>query len=133
MDKKILIIEDDAVLLTALQSKFSVEGAEIVTNNGNSEINEIINIIILHKPDFIILDLILPKIDGFELLKKIKENNDISNIPVFIFTNMSDQDSKARCDQLGANYYFLKTELNIDELVEKIKKIFINKEKINPQ
>jgi DNA-binding response OmpR family regulator len=127
MGKKIFIVEDDVILLSSLQAKFSVEGFSVVVHNGNSEINDILKLLRASKPDLIILDLILPKVDGFELLGNIKATDVINTIPVFVFSNLSDDDSKEKCQKLGADQYFVKSDFNLDQFIEKIKKIIANK------
>jgi DNA-binding response OmpR family regulator len=130
MNKKIFIIEDDINILSALQAKLSHSGLSVAVNSGINERETIIREIINEKPDYIILDVILPLIDGFKLLRDIKANDETGGIPVFIFTDFSENDLKAKCDNLGADYYFLKNELNIDQFTDKIGKIMRNREKI---
>ncbi len=127
---KIFIIEDDANILYGLQAKFRVEDFDVEIDNGSNSIEEVINNIKFFKPKYVILDLILPKIDGFEVAKKLQEDEETKNIDIFAFTSLSDQDSKERGIKVGVDYYLLKTELSIDELVEKVKKIIQNKQKI---
>jgi len=129
MNKKILIIEDDANLLYSLQAKFRLTGFEVTIDEGLDEA-ELYHKIINIKPGFIILDLLLPKIDGFDFLKKIKADPETAAIPVFIFTNLSDEDSKAKGLNLGADYYLIKSEFSLDEFVEKVKRIMANKTKL---
>jgi len=128
-DKKILIIEDDANLLYGLQAKLRVEGFETITDEGADK-TEVLGKIKTLKPDYIILDIILPKINGFNLLSEIKADPAISKIPVFIFTNLSDNDSRQKGADLGADFYLIKSELNLDEFVAKFKKIIANKRKL---
>ncbi len=132
MAKKIIIIEDEANLLYGLQSKFRVEGFEVITDEGSDK-NEALEKIKTLKPDYIILDIILPRLNGFDLLAEIKANPEISKIPVCIFTNLSDTDSRRRSERLGAEFYFIKTDFNLDEFVETFKKVIANKEKIIPR
>ncbi|MFA6306841.1 MAG: response regulator [Patescibacteria group bacterium] len=129
-NKKILIIEDDANLLYGLQAKFRVEGFEVITDEGADK-KEAMEKIKIQKPGYIILDIILPKINGFDMLAKIKADPAISKIPVFIFTNLSDSDSRQKGAELGADFYLIKTELNLDEFVDKFKKIIENRKKTN--
>ncbi|MDP2708434.1 MAG: response regulator [bacterium] len=129
MGKKILIVEDDANLLYGLQAKLRVAGFEVMTDEGADQ-PEVLEKIKALKPDYIILDLILPRLDGFELLSEIKSEQEISKIPVFIFTNLSDSDSRQKGKNLGADFYLIKTDFNLDEFVEKFKKIIGNLEKI---
>jgi len=130
-DKKIYIIEDDANLLYDLESQFAADDFEVETSYGNEEIEELILSLEEFNPDFIILDLILPKIDGFELIKKVKSSGVLSYKPVFVFTDLSDEDSKARSIDLGADYIFFKNDFDAFEFSQKVKKIIINKEKVN--
>lgn len=127
-NQKILIIEDDANLLYGLLAKFRVEGFEVITDEGADKKEAMEKIRIL-KPDYIILDIILPKINGFNLLAEIKADPAISKIPIFIFTNLSDSESRQKGAELGADFYLIKTDLNLDEFVAKFKKIIENRNK----
>jgi len=129
MPKKIYIIEDDANVLYSLQAKFSLEGFQVGTNMGNMEIQDLFNEIKKFKPDFIVLDLILPALDGFEVIKSMKADEEISRLPLFIFTNLSDRDSKSRSLDLGVKHYFVKSDFNVDDFVAKTKKIITNLKK----
>jgi len=130
MNKKAYIIEDDANILHGLKANLGHEGFVVEVDQGQEERNTILNKAKLFKPDLIILDLVLSKIDGFELLRAIKADDDFNKIKVFIFTNHSGEDTKKRCEDLGANYYFLKSEFNIDEFAGKVKKIVNNLDSI---
>jgi DNA-binding response OmpR family regulator len=124
--KKILIIEDDSVILFGLKAKFSSLGVLALAMDGTQEIKDIMFKIKKERPDYLILDLILPKIEGFQLLKEIKSEMIGWRMPVFVFSNLTDQDSKQRCENMGADYYFVKTDFNIDEFAEKVIKIINN-------
>ena len=130
MSKKIYIIEDDANILYSLQAKFSAEGFQTAADAGNSYIFETINAAKAYAPDFIILDLILPKFDGFDLIRSLREREETKSIPIFVFTNLSDKDSKARGLNLGADYYFIKEDFGIDQFVGKVRKIIENKDRV---
>jgi len=127
-NKKILIIEDDANLLYGLQAKFRVENFDVITDEGSDK-TEAMEKIKIQKPDYIILDIILPKINGFDMLSEIRADPAISKIPIFIFTNLSDNDSRQRGAELGADFYLIKNELNLDEFVAKFIKIIKNRNK----
>jgi DNA-binding response OmpR family regulator len=131
MIKKILIIEDDANIMHSLGAQFRVAGFEILFNDGMDFIGSLIAKIKTDKPDYVVLDLFLPNINGFELLNKIKTDESIFNIPVFVFSDISDADVRARCHNLGADYYFLKEDFNVAEFVAKVKKIVFNSLKLN--
>ncbi len=128
--KKVFIIEDDANVLYSLQAKFGLEGIDIEINNGSGEIYDLMNKIKIFHPDFIILDLLMPEVDGFEIAKAIKKDPETKNIIIFAFTNLSDKDSKNKASEIGIDYYFLKKDLTIEDLIEKIKKILTNRKKI---
>ncbi len=131
MTKKLFIIEDDANLLYGLKAKFSLDGFQVESDSGSEELEEIIKRIKVLKPNYIILDLILPKVDGFSVLSSLKSNSETSGIPVFVFTNLSDEDSRLKSENLGSDHYFIKSDFTIDEFVGKINKIIKNLEKEN--
>jgi DNA-binding response OmpR family regulator len=131
MHKKIFIVEDDVNILYGLQAKLSVEGFTVTVENGNSSAEEIIEKIAEIKPDIIVLDLILPQVDGFQLLMQIKSNRDLGATPVFIFTNLSDEDSRKKGIDLGVDHYLIKQDLNIDAFVDKVKKILENRDRVS--
>jgi DNA-binding response OmpR family regulator len=129
MKKSIFIIEDDVNLAGAMQARFSVAGFEAEINRGGEEdIEDLTNEIKKVDADIVILDLILPKLDGFEIIKKIRADEEISDIYIFIFTDVSDEDSKARGLRVGANQYFIKDDFSVEEFTEKVKKIMENRE-----
>ncbi len=126
MSEKILIIEDDINILSALQAKLAIEGFETATEDSNDEQENIMARMRVFGPDFIIMDIVLPRLDGAKLLYAIRAEEEGRKIPVFVFTDVSDEDTRAMSAKLGANYYFLKTDLNIDDFVGKVKKIIRN-------
>ena len=127
--KKILLVEDEANLLYGLQSKFRIEGFETITDEGLDK-NDVLEKITTLEPDYIILDIILPKINGLDLLKEIKARPEISRIPVFIFTNLSDNESRQQAIKLGVDFYLLKIDFSLDEFVAKFKTIIANQGKM---
>ena len=129
--KKIFIIEDDANFLYGMQAKFSLENFNVHINNGSGEINNLLNKIKDFLPNYIVLDLLMPEIDGFAVAKEIKANPEMRNIIIFAFTNLCDNESKERGLKMGIDYYFFKKELSADELVEKILKTLANRNKKN--
>lgn len=130
MGKKIFIIEDDANILYGLESEFTSADFSVEVSEGEEEIEEMIELISDFDPDYIILDLILPKVDGFEIIKRIKEDADLSEKQIFIFTDLSDEDSRQRSLEVGADYVFFKEEFGIFEFAEKVKKIVHNQTKV---
>lgn len=130
MDKKIFIIEDDANILYSLEANFSAEGLDVETSEGEEEVEELMDNIHDFQPDYLIMDVILPRLDGFEIIKKIKEDDELSDLPIFIFSDISDEDSRSRSLEIGADYFFPKDEFDTYEFTEKVKKIMANQERL---
>lgn len=127
--KNIFIIEDDISLAGAMQTQFNLVGFNTEINRGSEEdIEALINEIKKVDAEIVILDLILPKLDGFEIIKAIRSDDEISDIYIFIFTDVSDEDSKARGLHVGANQYFIKEDFSPEEFAEKVKRIMDNRE-----
>lgn len=118
--QKILVIEDDTFLRELIVQKLLKEGYEIVEAiDGEDGIKKVTE----EKPDIILLDIILPGIDGFEVLKKIKEDEKVQDIPVIILSNLGQQDDIDKGIKLGAKDYLIKAEFTPGEIVEKVKSV----------
>lgn len=118
--KKILIIEDETALLYALQAQLSTEGFKTLAA---ADGEQALALMLKEKPDVIVLDLILPQLDGWSLLKKIKGNQATKNIPVIIISNLSDDASRRKGLGLGAKDYLAKMDYGVVDLVKKIKSL----------
>lgn len=118
--RKILIIEDDSFLQGLESSKLKKDNYEVITASDGEEGMEKINELGI---DLILLDLILPKFDGFEILKKIKETEALKKIPVIVFSNLSEEKDIKKAEALGATDFMVKSNFTLDELVEHINKI----------
>jgi len=128
-NKKIFIIEDDADLLYGLEAQFTSDEFIVEIATGEEEIEEILTQLREFDPAYVILDLILPKIDGFEIIKKMKADDELNDRQIFIFTDVSDEDSRQRSLELGADYFFFKEDFDTFQFAEKVKKIITNQEK----
>lgn len=116
--KKILIIEDDRSLQNALVEIISQEGFESVSAlDGEEGLIKIRSF----APDLILLDIILPKKDGFEVLAAIKGDEALKNIPVLILTNLEEVDNVQKALDLGATNYMVKSDFSLKDVVEKIR------------
>ena len=120
LNKKILVIEDEATLQKALNEILSKEGYEVVSSLDGLRGLELAQ---KENPDLILLDIILPKMDGFEVLRRIKENDKISKIPVIILTNLSDVNDIQKALDLGATTYLVKADFHIEDVLKKIEKV----------
>lgn len=128
-EKKIFIIEDDANLLYGLEAQFNNAGLVVEINEAEDDEETILSELRRFKPDYIVLDLILPKVEGFELLKKIKSDDELGEKEIFIFTDLSDEDSRERSLEMGADYVFFKEDFDTYSFSEKVIKIIKNKKK----
>ncbi len=112
--KKILVVEDDKFLANAYRVKLTKGNYEVkIANDGEEAIKEI-NIF---KPDLMILDLVMPKKDGFAVLEFLKGK---TNIPIIVATNLGQKEDIDRAKTLGARDYIVKTELSMGDLVAKV-------------
>lgn len=118
MPKKILVVEDDRFLRELITKKISKEGFEVIRavdgEDGIKKIKE-------EKPDLVLLDLILPGIDGFEVLSQMKEDPEIKSIPVIILSNLGQKEDVEKGIKLGAQDYLIKAHFTPGEIIEKVK------------
>ncbi len=110
---KILIIEDDKFLVKLYGDKLRREGFEIITA---ISAEEGLHKISTQKPDLIILDVVLPRQSGFEVLSEIKLNLETKDIPVIILSNLSQESDRKKGLELGAATYLVKTDFSINQL-----------------
>jgi len=119
MAKKILFIEDESALQKSLGDLLREKGFEVISAvDGKTGLR-------LAKeslPDLILLDLILPRMHGLELLKKLKEDKNTKNIPVIILTNLENISDIEKAIELGATTYLVKANYSLEEIAEKVKK-----------
>jgi DNA-binding response OmpR family regulator len=117
--KKILFVEDEVALQKAFGTILKDKGYDVVSafdgETGLKLAKEV-------KPNLILLDLILPKIHGFEVLKKLKEEKETQQIPVIVLTNLEDMENVDKALELGAMSYLVKAQYSLEEILEKIKK-----------
>ena len=119
-DKKVLIIEDDRFLSSLIKARLEKEGfAALQVFNGE----EAFQFFKQNKPDLIILDLILPKVAGFEVLEAISLDPNLNKVPVIILSNLAQEADVEKARRFGAVEYFVKIRVSIDDLVNKIKNV----------
>lgn len=121
---KILIVEDEEILLTALSEELKSEGFNIVGAKDGVEGVEKAQV---EKPDLILLDLVMPRLDGIGALKQLKEGEQTRDIPVVILTNLSDYDKISDALTLGAMDYLVKANYRLEDLVNKVKTVLERK------
>jgi DNA-binding response OmpR family regulator len=116
----ILLVEDDVFLSNIYQKKFELEGFKISTaDNGEKGLADAKR----KKPDIILLDVLLPKLDGFAVLEKLKEDPATKDIPVILLTNLGQKDDVEKGLESGAADYLIKAHFKPSEVVDKVKKI----------
>jgi len=119
--KTVLIVEDDIYMVRAYVMKLDKEdGVKVESVSDGEEASEFIK---KNKPvDLVMLDLMLPKKSGFDVLKEMKENKLWKGVPVVILSNLGQQEDISRGKELGADDYIIKADTNINEVIKKIKK-----------
>ena len=116
--KKILMIEDDIFLRKIYRDKLTRAGFEFIeATNGEEGLSKVLS----EKPDLVLLDLILPRKNGFDVLAEMKMNVNVHHIPVVILSNLAQESDRKRGLALGAEDYLVKTEVTLAEVVEKVK------------
>ncbi len=120
---KILLVEDDTILVEMYQAKFELEGHQVsVATNGE----ECLNILKTFQPELILLDILMPKLNGFHVLKEIKKQPDLRQIPVILLTNLGQAEvdmNQELAKALGVNDYLIKSHHTPDEVVQKAVKV----------
>lgn len=116
---KILIVEDDEVLTSVYVTRLEMEGFNVKTvSNGEDALLAIQK----HRPDLILLDIMMPKISGFDVLDIVRNTPAIANSYIVMITALGQDKDKEKAKAIGADDYLVKSEVPIGELVEKIKK-----------
>ncbi|MFH0951640.1 MAG: response regulator [Patescibacteria group bacterium] len=115
---KVLIVEDEKMLADMYKTKFEMDGfTAIQALNGQAGLDAAK----ADKPDIILLDIIMPKLDGFVVLQELKKDPKTKNIPVILLTNLGQEDDIKKGKSLGANDYFVKANHSPAEVVAKVK------------
>ena len=118
MPKSVLIVEDAGAMQRALKNKLEGAGYEVLlANDGAEALDQIKGT----KPDLMLLDLIMPKLDGISVLREIKANEDLKEVPVIILTNLSSGDKVAEAMQLGTFDFLVKANYSLDDVLGKVK------------
>ena len=120
INKKILIVEDDEFLLSMYSTKFEIEGYNVImASDGEMGLEKAQK----EKPGIILLDIMLPNMDGFDVLKKLKSDRETSSIPVILLTNLSQKQDVEQGLSMGADDYLVKAHFMPSEVVDKINRL----------
>ncbi len=120
-DKKILIVEDEQTLLDAVTFELQEAGYNVSSaTNGNEAVEKIKT----ENPDLVLLDILLPGKNGFEILDAIKKDEEIKAIPVVMLTNLSQEEDKNKGLDLGAQEYIVKSSINPEDISGMVQELF---------
>ena len=121
--KQVLIIEDDRFLSSIMKARLDKDGFSVVQAfNGE----EAVNFLKQNKPNLIVLDLIMPRVSGFEVLQHISLDPNLNQIPVIILSNLAQESDIKKARELGAVDYFVKIKVSIDDLIKRIENILVH-------
>ena len=116
--KRILLVEDDDALSAVYKSRLELEGFDIrEVNNGEDALSSALE----YKPDLIVLDAMMPKISGFDVLDILRNTPETGNIKIVMLTALSQPKDKERAENLGVDDYLVKSQVVIGDVVERVK------------
>lgn len=116
--KKILLVEDDVALAAVYRSRLELEGFEIrEVNNGE----EALSVTLDYRPDLILLDAMMPKISGFDVLDILRNTPETGDVKIIMLTALSQPKDKERAEQLGVDDYLVKSQVVIGDVVARVK------------
>lgn len=119
MAKKILVIEDEEVIIGLLQKKIIKEGYQVsIARDGEEGLKNMKE----EKPDLVLLDVVMPKMGGFEVMEEMQKDSELKKIPVIIISNSGQPVELDRAQKLGAKDWLVKTEFDPQEVINKVKK-----------
>jgi len=120
MAYKILLAEDDIQLIDMYKRKFELEGFEVhIAEDGQATLDQLDTF----TPDIVLLDIMMPKVNGLEVLKNVRENPEKKDMLVIILTNLGNETTSEEIYKLGATDYIVKAEMTPIEVVNKVKEI----------
>ena len=116
--KKILLVEDDQALANVYESRLNIEGFETMwVQNGEEALSATVSF----KPDLIVLDAMMPKISGFDVLDILRNTPETNNIHVVMLTALSQPKDKERAETLGVDDYLVKSQVVIGDVIERVR------------
>jgi len=117
--KKILIVEDEDIIIELLEKKLIQEGYDIsIAHNGEEGLKMVKEI----KPDIVLLDIVMPKKSGYEVMEEMSKDPELNKIPIIIISNSGQPVELDKAKELGAKDWLIKTEFDPNEVVEKVRK-----------
>lgn len=118
--QKILLVEDDLILVQMYEIKFKHAGYDVQTAfDGEQGLEKMRNF----KPDLVLLDIMMPKINGKVFIDKVKQDQELKNIPIAILTNVNNPQDRIEFMRNGAEAFFIKSDMTPEQIVEGVKAI----------
>jgi len=118
--QKILLVEDDPFLIDIYSQKLKKSGFDVVVETIGSKV---LDAVINESPDLLVLDIVLPEMDGWEILQRLSKNKKFSKLKVMVFSNLGQKSEVEKGIKLGAVKYLIKAEYTPSEVVEEVKKL----------
>lgn len=116
--KRLLLVEDDDALASVYQTRLQTEGFDVRrVDNGEDALAAALNF----KPDLVLLDVMMPKVSGFDVLDILRNTPETANLKIIMLTALSQESDKERADSLGVDDYLVKSQVVIADVVERIK------------
>ena len=116
--KKILLVEDDMALSAVYRSRLEIEGFDVrEANNGEDALSATVE----YRPDLILLDVMMPKISGFDVLDILRNTPETANVRIIMLTALSQPKDKERAESLGVDDYLVKSQVLIGDVVARVK------------
>ena len=116
--KKILLVEDDTALSAVYRSRLEIEGFDVrEANNGEDALSATVE----YRPDLILLDVMMPKISGFDVLDILRNTPETANVRIIMLTALSQPKDKERAEGLGVDDYLVKSQVVIGDVVARVK------------
>lgn len=119
---KIFLVEDDPLMVRMYEKTFKLSGYEVeIAFDGEEALSKLQKM--KPKPTIILLDIMMPKLSGFDVLRELKKNPDLKSVPVVALTNLAGKDDAEKALELGAVLYLVKSQYDPKEVVEKVKEV----------
>jgi len=116
--KKILLVEDDTALSAVYRSRLEIEGFDVrEANNGEDALSATVE----YRPDLILLDVMMPKISGFDVLDILRNTPETANVRIIMLTALSQPKDRERAESLGVDDYLVKSQVVIGDVVARVK------------
>lgn len=117
--KKILLVEDEEIIIDLLQRKLTKEGYEVlIAKDGEEGLKEMKKA----RLDLVLLDIVMPKMGGFEVMEEMQKDEELKTIPIIVISNSGQPVELDRAQKLGAKDWLIKTEFDPQEVVDKVKR-----------